>query len=135
MENEIKPLAIVIVFACISGCTGGSAVVSGQERSRIDSAAVTLYSEPPPHYEVVGIVEAFSNIEFSDEAAEERAFVELKKQAAKIGANGVIEWEVDETLGSVNVHNPSTGTFSTWPQRRFNVKGTAIYVTSNNRSE
>ena len=131
----MKLVVTLLAFASISGCTTGSAIVTGQERSRIDPAAVTLYAEPPTHYEVVGIVEAISNIEFSDEAAEGRAFVELKKQAAKIGANGVIEWEIGETLGSVNVHNPDTGGFSSWPQRRKTVKGTAIYVTPISRSE
>lgn len=130
--NNIKLVMALLVLACISGCTSGSAIVIGQARSPIDPAAVTVFAEPPSHYEVIGIVEANSHIEFSDEAAEERAFAELRKQAAKIGANGVIELTIDETLGSVKVHNPDTGTFSSWPQRILNMKGTAIYVASNN---
>ncbi len=107
----------------------------GQERSPIDPAAITLYAEPPAHYDVVGIVEAVSKIEFSDKAAEERAFVELKKQAAKIGANGVIEWEIDEVWGTRKLYNSVTGDFSDWPQLRKTIKATAIYVTSNSRGE
>ena len=109
--------------------------MTGQERSPIDLAAVTLYAEPPTHYDVVGIVEAVSNVEFFDKAAEERAFVELKKQAAKIGANGVIEWEVSEIWGTTKIYDSVTGNFSKWPQLRKIVKGTAIYVTSISRSE
>ncbi len=110
--------------------------MTGQERSPIDPAAVTLYAEPPAHYEAVGIVEAASGVFFFyDKAAEERAFAELKEQAATIGANGVIEWEVDEIWGTRPLYNSVTGQFSEWPQLRKVVKGTAIYVTSNSRSE
>ena len=68
----------LLPFAYISGCTTatGSAIVTGQERSPIDPAAVTLYADPPAHYEVVGIVEAASEIFLFDEAAQERAFAE-----------------------------------------------------------
>ena len=134
--NDIKLAVTLLAFACIGGCiTSGSAVVTGQERSPIDPAAVTLYIEPPAQYDVVGIVDAVSDIEFFDEAAQERAFVELKKQAAKIGANGVIEWEIDEVWGTRKLYNSVTGDFSDWPQLRKTIKGTAIYVTLNSRSE
>ena len=76
MENDIKLLATVLAFACISGCTTGTAVVTGQERSQNDPAAVTLYAEPPAHYEVVGIVEAASGVLF---------FFEKKPQARGFG--------------------------------------------------
>ncbi len=136
MGNDAKLVATLLILACIGGCfTSGSAFVTGQERSPIDPAAVTLYAEPPAQYDVVGIVDAVSDIEFSDEAAQERAFVELKKQAAKIGANGVIEWEIDEVWGTRKLYDSVTGDFSDWPQLRKTIKGTAIYVTSNSQSE
>ena len=103
--NDIKLVATLLAFACISGCTTGSAVATGQERSPIDPATVTLYAEPPAEYEVVGIVEAATDVNFINtkgarerafKAAQERVFAELKEQAASIGANGVIDWEVGE---------------------------------------
>ena len=69
MENDIKLVAILLACACISGCTTGTAVVTGQESSPIDIGAVTLYSELPAHYEVVGIIEAASDVRISAEAA------------------------------------------------------------------
>ena len=114
--NDIKLVVTLLAFAFISGCTTGSAVVTGQERSPIDPAAVTLYDDPPADYEVVGIVEAASDvILISTEAAQERAFVELRKQAAKIGANGVIEWEIGEVWGTTKLYNSVTGDFTDWP--------------------
>ncbi len=125
-------------FACIGGCTTGSAVVFGQERSPIDPAAVTLYDEPPTDYEEIGIVEAASDVLFLiffDKSAIERAFAELKDQAAMIGANGVIDWEVGEIEKWGTHYDPNTGIYS--PSRRITktVTGTAILVTSNRQSE
>ena len=135
MENDIKLLATVLAFACISGCTTGTAVVTGQERSQNDPAAVTFYGEPPAHYEVVGIIEAASDVRISAEAAQKRAFAELKKQAAKIGANGVIEWEVHNILNAVSPKDRTTRIPSLhWVKTKM-VKGTAIYVASIGRSE
>ncbi len=126
----------LLAFAFISGCTTGSAVVIGQERSPIDPAAVTLYDDPPADYEVVGTVEAASNFFLiSTEPAQERAFAELKEQAARIGANGVIGLEVGEIQEMVWRYDPNAGTsYPAW-ETTITVWGTAIFVTSNSRSE
>ena len=136
MGNDAKLVATLLILACISGCTTGSAIVTGQERSPIDPAAVTLYAEPPECYELVGSVEAASGVFFFyDKAAEERAFVELKEQAATIGANGVMEWEVGEKVEWGTHYDPNTGMTSPQRSKTITVTGTAIYVTSNCRSE
>ena len=133
-----------MALACIPGCTTGSAIVTGQERNPIDPAAVTLYDEPPAEYEVVGIVEAATDVNFINtkgarerafKAAQERVFAELKEQAASIGANGVIDWEVGETKERGSHYDPNSGI--SYPKEYITktVKGTAIYVTSNSRSE
>jgi len=134
--NDIKLAVTLLAFACIGGCTTGSAVATGQERSPIDPAAVTLYFDPPADYEVVGIVEAASDaFPFYNKTALERAFAELKEQAAKIGANGVIGWEVGEIKEMVYRYDPNAGTsYPAWEVTK-TVRGTAIFVISNNRSE
>ncbi len=131
--NDIKLIVTLLVFAGIGGCTTGSAtVLTGWESSPIDVVAVTLYDEPPPNYEVVGSVKAESIVFlfFYEKKAEERAFAELKKQAATIGANGVIGWEVGEIVELDWVHNSNTGTSSPHFKKTVTVKGTAIYVTT-----
>ncbi len=134
--SDIKLVVTLLAFACISGCTTGSAVVTGQGRSPIDPAAVTLYDERPANYEVVGIVEAASGVFlFYDKTAEERAFAELKEQAATIVANCVIEWEVGEIVEWNSAYNPNTGITSPQRSKTITVTGTAIYVTSISRSE
>ncbi len=136
MGNDIKLVVTLFAFACINGCTTGSAIVTGQERSPIDPAAVTIYFDPPADYEVVGIVEAASDVfPFYKKTALERAFAELKEQAAKIGANGVIGWEVGEIKEMVYRYDPNAGTsYPAWETTK-TVRGTAIFVISNSRSE
>ncbi len=126
----------LLAFACIGGCTTGSAVVTGQERSPIDPAAVTLYDDRPADYEVVGIVEAASDaFPFYNKTALERAFAELKEQAAKIGANGVIDWEVGEIKEMVYRFDPNAGTsYPAWEITK-TVRGTAILVITIRQSE
>ncbi len=137
--NDIKLIVTLLVF--VGGCTTGSAtVLSGWESSPIDLVAVTFYDEPPANYEVVGNVKAESFVFpfillFYEKKAEARAFAELKKQAATIGANGVIGWAVGEIVEWNWVHDANTGTSSYKPSKRITVRGTAIYVTSINRSD
>lgn len=135
-EIDVKLIATLLAFAFISGCTTGSAVVTGQERSPIDPAAVTLFDDPPADFEVIGIVEASSDvILISAETALERALDELKEQAAKIGANGVIDREVDETRKMVSHYDPNAGTHYPGWQTTIIVSGTAILVASTSRSQ
>ena len=134
--NNIKLVTTLLVFTCINGCTTGSAVVTGQERSPIDPAAVTLYDKSPAEYEVVGIVEAATDVNFiNTKGARERAFAELKEQAASIGANGVIDWEVGEIKERGSHYDPNTGISYPKEQITKTMRGTAISVTSNSRSE
>ena len=125
----MKVVMALWALACISGCTTGTAFVTGLERSAISPGAVTFYDEPPVRYEAVGVVEATSGVGlFSGEAVEERLYAELKQQAAKIGANGVIEWEVWEDSIIVQVQDRDTGGYRDHTETTMIAKGRAIYV-------
>jgi hypothetical protein len=127
----MKLVIFLCIVACCSACTTGSALVTGQQRTPIDPGAVTLYDEAPAGYELVGFVEAASDVRlYSLKAAEERAFVELKKQAAKIGANGVIVWQVGQTTELVPYRDPNTGISTLRVQITKTVEGRAIYIQS-----
>jgi hypothetical protein len=93
MEDKMKMLiaasSIAFLFA-LFGCATGTSIVTGKVRPAINPSEVKLYLEPPTRYETIGIVEALSDVEFSSQAALDRAIQKLKAQAAKIGANGVL---------------------------------------------
>jgi hypothetical protein len=82
--------------AFLFGCASGTVLLTAPPRNPIDLAQVKIYREAPEAYEVIGMVEAFSEAGTSKEQTQGFALVELKKQAAKIGANGVIINSIDE---------------------------------------
>jgi hypothetical protein len=49
-----------------------------------------LYSKPPAEYEVIGVVRASSQMGLTEQGSMDYAVEELKKQAAAIGANGLL---------------------------------------------
>jgi uncharacterized protein YbjQ (UPF0145 family) len=51
---------------------------------------VQLFVDPPGAYETVGLVKAESGVGMSDQDSINYALAELKAQAAKLGANGVL---------------------------------------------
>ena len=85
-----KTIATLLFLMLLLGCATGSVIVTGNARPAIDSNEVKIYFEPPSQYETIGIVEASSDVEFSTQAAQDRVINELRKQTAKVGANGLL---------------------------------------------
>ena len=112
----------LLLFSCASG----TALVTGTQRPSTNPETVIVYTEPPAKYEVIGIVTASSDSGWTEQGDLEYAMAELKKQAAKIGANGVIL----ESVGTSNSGGViSYGVYI--PVTAKNVSGKAIYVFSN----
>ena len=92
MKAMVKLLAVL--FVClISACTltRGSSVLLGNSRSAIDPAQVKLYTELPAKYERVALLSADSRNDFASQQNLSNAAIErLKKEAAKLGANGIL---------------------------------------------
>lgn len=104
-------LVVVLLLAlALSACASGSVVVTGTKRPPIAASEVQFYSKPPAEYEVIGVVKASSEWGFTQQGSTDYAVEELKKQAAAIGANGVL-------LTSIGSRNESAV-----------VVGEAIYV-------
>jgi len=91
-KKVVPSLFLLILF---SNCSSGSAIITGQARPAVNPEEVKIYIEPPPQYEIIGLIEASSEVEFSTQAAQDRVIKELKEQAAKIGANGIISLNID----------------------------------------
>lgn len=135
---KIIPFISMFLFSLLlEGCASGSYQLTGDKRPEIAPEQVALFSHKPTFsYQVIGTVKATSEKGFSDGARLEKAKVELKEQAAKIGANGVILDQVSESsfehlgtglglsLGSGGV-GTSIGSGFSLPKAR--VTGQAIY--------
>ena len=62
----------------------------GTKRQPLDPSMVRMFSKPPTEYEVIGVVKASSEMGITEQLSMDYAVEELKKQAAAIGANGLV---------------------------------------------
>jgi uncharacterized protein YbjQ (UPF0145 family) len=120
-------ITIIFWFVVLAGCATGSVIITGNVRSAIDPLEVKIYLELPSQYETIGIVEASSDVEFSSQAAQDRVINELKNQAAKIGANGVLLINVGNQSGGTTGFY-SGGVFYASSSETKTAHGQAIYV-------
>jgi hypothetical protein len=131
-------LALLIALFCV-GCSTSHLVV-GTTRLPIDPARVKVYLVPPRHYETIAIVSADSNgsFRFTGQGKVDAALDRAKRDAAKLGANGLLLQTLGES-GSVTVGNGYTTGTRTSSNTSFvgvsggglikNISVLAIYVT------
>jgi len=122
-----KYIVAISLLAALLECATGSVIVTGKARAAISPSEVTIYLEPPSQYETIGLVEASSEVELSSQAAQDRTINELKAQAAKIGANGVILLSSGEKTGDM-VGFYSGGVFYAGAGDTKTARGKAIFV-------
>lgn len=123
MKKLFSLLIFGFAFTFLFSCATGTALVTGIQRTGTDPNSVIIYTEAPDKYEVIGIVTASSDAGWTEQGDLNYAIEELKKQAAKIGANSII-------LESVNTSS-SGGVISYGvyiPVTAKNVSGKAIYI-------
>jgi hypothetical protein len=122
-----KIIIALFFLTVLFGCATGSSIVTGKVRPAISPSEVKIYLDPPSQYETIGIVEASSDVEFSTQAAQDRVINELKAQAAKIGANGVLLLNTGDKSGEM-VWFYSGGVFYGGTSETKTAKGKAIFV-------
>ena len=119
----------ILPILLITSCASGSYILTGEKLTPIKSEAVKLYTSAPQQYETIGIVNASSDSGWTQQGDMDYAISELKKQAAKLGANGIILGNVGEST------SPSAGVYSNGAVYVSSstvqiVSGKAIYVIS-----
>ena len=124
MKRLFSILFVVLFVLCLYSCATGSAVVTGTKRPATDPGEVVIYAEAPAaKYEIIGIVNASSESGWTDQKKLDYAVEELKNQAAKLGANGIILGDITTTTTGGYVED---GFYSTDTAK--NVTGKAIYI-------
>ncbi len=128
----MRAILLLVALATLVGCASGSAIVTGRLRPEIPIEAVTLYLQPPDSYETVGLVEATSVIGVTMQQDMDMAVKELKRRAAKMGANGVLLTDTQTTAGTNTgvTYTPAIGAglLSTGYANTASVSGIAIHV-------
>lgn len=93
----------------------------------VDRESVKIYTRPPTDFEEIAIVKAGSDAGWTQQDSVNYALAELKKQAAKLGANGVIITSSVTQTGVVGTPVYGGGTFVV-PTETEVLQGVAIYV-------
>jgi len=90
--SRTRSFALWLAILALAGCATTSHVITGKPRAPIDPLQVTLYSVAPPKYEEIAVIEASSRSSFAvgDQHKMDAVIERLKKEAASLGANGVL---------------------------------------------
>ena len=121
LRITITIFVITVLFGCVTAT--GSVIITGQVMPAVDPKEVKIYLNPPLQYETIGLVEASCEKDLSAQKTQDMIIDELKKQAAKIGANGIILANIeDRSSGGVIVY----GVFV--PSVTRTARGEAIYI-------
>ena len=121
--NRVVALITISLAAVLTACATGSAIVTGVTRDPTSPQSVKLYLEPPKKYEVIGLVNATSDAGWTEQGSLDYAVAELKSQASKLGANGILLVSSGETVTGV-----VSGSGYAIPVVGKTVQGKAIYV-------
>ena len=125
-RHRLAPLLGILIVLILGGCASGSAIVTGTARAPITPEQVTIYLEPPAEFEVVGLVNASSDAGWTEQGSVDYAIQELKEQAAKLGANGVLLVSTGERTTTTFIASGSV--LLPVPVTAKTVQGRAIFV-------
>jgi hypothetical protein len=125
--DSLKLWLSIPILLLLVGCATGSSIVVGEVRDAIDPAQVKLYLEAPDSFDTIGIVTASSDAGWTEQDSVDYAVEELKNQAAKLGANGVLIGSTGENNSTV-FGGYGTGYVYAIPVTEKSVTGKAIYV-------
>ncbi len=120
----MRALWIVLLLA---GCASGSTILVGDKRPPLSPDQVKIYLEPPASYDAIAIVKASSDMGWTEQGSVDYALKELKSQAAKVGANGILFTNTGSKVTGVGGAS-SYGLFTGYTYDAQTVEGKAIYV-------
>lgn len=99
----MRRLLIATLVLALAGCASTHHVMLGQARPAIDPAQVKVYQVPPKKYEEIARLDASSAVGFGTQGQINAAIDRLAREAAKLGANGVILLGVDKSGSPVSL--------------------------------
>jgi hypothetical protein len=118
---------LAVAVLTIGACASGSAIVTGDKRDPLAPEQVMIYLDPPAEFDVIGLVSASSDTGWTEQGSQDYAIKELKKRAAKLGANGVLLVASGEKTTTA-VGGYGTGYFYAIPVTAKTIQGKAIFV-------
>ena len=133
---DIKFLFLSVFI--LKSCYPVSHIIIGETQAPIDYTSVKVYHDYPDPCEKIAIIEASSDIAFKDLSIElthqqktNKALNRLKKEAASLGANGIVLQNISTTLKqhfNFNENNKGTISASSRHEKQKELNAVAIFV-------
>jgi hypothetical protein len=102
-DLTVKNVALAVLMM-VAGCTTGSHKVTGTLRPATFANQIVVYYQMPPHSKIIGRVSADSYGGVTLQNASDDALDQLKLEAGKLGANGIVlDNSNDQALGGAQV--------------------------------
>lgn len=124
--------ALTFAALALTACATSSHVMVGNARQPVDPATVKIYVKPPEKYDVIALVRGASVTGWTQQQDTNNAVASLKREAAKLGANGVLLGSLTEggnaTMGLGTSSTGQTTLYSGGYSSKAEVTGQAIYV-------
>ena len=122
----------------LKSCYPVSHIIIGDIQTPLDYNNVKVYHDYPDAYKTIAIIEASSDLAFKDLSIEfthqqktNKALDRLKKEAASLGANGIVLQNISTTIKQhLNFNESSKGTISTSSryEKQKELNAVAIFV-------
>ena len=136
--NQFKLLLLSLSLFLIKACYPVSHVIVGDTQPPIDYTDVKIYIDYPNNYEKIAIIEASSDLAFKDISIDithqqktNKALERLKKEAALLGANGIVIQNIStNTKQHFNLNKNDKGEIltSSRHEKQKELSGIAIFV-------
>ena len=131
-----KLLFLLLSLISTKACYPVSHVIVGKTQPPIDYTDVKVYIDYPNNYEKIAIVEASSDLAFKDISIEithqqktNKALDRLKKEAALLGANGIVIQDIStETKQHFNLYDSGKGNYNLSSRNERQKELTAIAI-------
>ena len=137
MNRYILLLLSISLFVTIA-CYPVSHVIIGDTQTPINYADVKVYTDYPDNYEKIAIIEASSDLAYKDFSIElthqqktNKALERLKKEAASLGANGVVIQNMSTNIKqhlSLNENDKGELSASSRHEKQKELNAIAIFV-------
>lgn len=129
-------LLVLIIFLLAKACYPVSHIIIGETQVPIDYKDVKVYIDYPNNYEKIAIIEASSDLAFKDISIEithqqktNKALDRLKKEAALLGANGIVIQDIStETKQHFNLYDSGKGNYNLSSRNERQKELTAIAI-------
>lgn len=120
---------VALPFLVLAGCASSTSVLTGNRRPAVPAEQVRVYADLPPNSETIGLVQAHSVLGLGDQGHLDAALAELRAEAGRLGANGLVLTKTDSRPVAYAGNSGKSGAIG-FPIETPHLEARAIYVAS-----